>query len=147
MRRAIVNFSYSPNDNALIRHAVEMGNGILEAAGGKPRYVVPDTAHLMGGCRMGDDPSTSVVNDECRAHDVPNLYICSAAVFPTSGGGIRRRPSWRSPLERRTDCLIDFVKARWAVAGQRSAPWRRAPRYTLCAAMRFMRPLRLVQPL
>ncbi len=35
---------------------------------------------------MGDDPATSVVDADCRAHDVPNLYICSAAVFPTSGG-------------------------------------------------------------
>ena len=87
LRIAVVNFSYGPNDNALIAHAVEMGNRILEAAGGKPRYVVPDTAHLMGGCRMGRDPGTSVVDRDCRAHDVPNLYICSAAVFPTSGGG------------------------------------------------------------
>ena len=87
LRRAKVNFSYSENDNKLIAHAVEMGNRILEAAGGKPRYVTSDTAHLMGGCRMGSDPNTSVVDGDCRSHDVPNLYICSAAVFPTSGGG------------------------------------------------------------
>lgn len=87
LKRAVVSFSYGENDNKLIAHAVEQANRILEAAGGKPRYVVPDTAHLMGGCRMGNDPSTSVVNADCRAHDVPNLYICSAAVFPTSGGG------------------------------------------------------------
>ncbi len=86
-RRAAVDFSYSANDNALIAHAVEMGNRIISAAGGTPKYVVADTAHLMGGCRMGDDPETSVVDADCKAHDVPNLYICSAAVFPTSGGG------------------------------------------------------------
>lgn len=87
MRRPFVSFTYGENDNRLIAHGVEMGNRILAAAGGKPRYVVPDTAHLAGGCRMGDDPATSVVDSECRCHDVPNLYICSAAVFPTSGGG------------------------------------------------------------
>lgn len=87
MQRAVVKFSYGKNDNALIAHAVAKGNEILEAAGGKPRYVVPDSAHLMGGCRMGDDPDTSVVDADGRCHDVPNLYICSAAVFPTSGGG------------------------------------------------------------
>ncbi|NLN27246.1 MAG: GMC family oxidoreductase [Firmicutes bacterium] len=86
MQRAVVSFSYGPNDNALIQHAVAKGNEILAAAGGKPRYVVPDTAHLMGGCRMGKDPETSVVDADSRCHDVPNLYICSAAVFPTSGG-------------------------------------------------------------
>lgn len=87
LRRPIVTFSYSENDNKLIAHAGAMGNRILEAAGGKPRYVVPDTAHLMGGCRMGEDPQSSVVDADGRCHDVPNLYICSAAVFPTSGGG------------------------------------------------------------
>lgn len=86
LRRALVEFSYGENDNALIAHAVAMGNQIIEAAGGRPDFVVADTAHLMGGCRMGADPATSVVDAECRCHDVPNLYICSAAVFPTSGG-------------------------------------------------------------
>lgn len=86
LRRARVDFSYGDNDNKLIAHGVAMANNILQAAGGKPRYVIPDTAHLMGGCRMGDDPETSVVDGDCRCHDVPNLYICSAAVFPTSGG-------------------------------------------------------------
>ena len=41
--------------------------------------------HHMGGTRMGDDPSTSVVNKDCRLHDSPNLYIASSSVFPTSG--------------------------------------------------------------
>lgn len=83
LKRVLVEFSYRENDNKLIAHAVDMSNQIIEAAGGKPRYVVPDTAHLMGDCRMGSDPNTSVVDADCRCHDVPNLYICSAAVFPT----------------------------------------------------------------
>lgn len=29
---------------------------------------------------------TSVVDGFCRCHDIPNLYICSASVFVTSGG-------------------------------------------------------------
>ena len=87
LHRALLHFSYGDNDNRLIAHAVTTANEILQAAGGRPRYVVPESAHLMGGCRMGDDPQTSVVNADCQCHDVPNLYICSAAVFPTSGGG------------------------------------------------------------
>ena len=38
-----------------------------------------------GTCRMGDDPSTSVVDRFGRAHDVPNLYIIDGSVFVTSG--------------------------------------------------------------
>ena len=87
MRRAHVSFTYGENDERLIEHAVGRAKAILAAAGGEPRYVVPDTAHLLGGCRMGDDPATSVVDRDCRCHDVPNLYICSGAVFPSSGGG------------------------------------------------------------
>jgi choline dehydrogenase-like flavoprotein len=35
---------------------------------------------------MGHDPHDSVVNADCRAHDVPNLFICDGSVFPTSTG-------------------------------------------------------------
>ena len=41
--------------------------------------------HHMGSCRMGDDPRTSVVDRTLRVHASPNLYLCSSAVFPTSG--------------------------------------------------------------
>lgn len=81
-----VTFSYGENDRKLIEHAVQTMNQILIAAGGKPEFIIPDTAHLMGGCRMGNDPNTSVVNSWCRSHDIDNLYICSAASFVTSGG-------------------------------------------------------------
>ncbi|ASS74283.1 oxidoreductase [Tumebacillus algifaecis] len=82
-----VTFSYGDNDLKLIDHAVYMMKEIIKAAGGRPEFVVNDSAHLMGGCRMGDDPDTSVVNKWCQTHDIPNLYICSAAAFVTSGGG------------------------------------------------------------
>lgn len=85
--RAESHFSYGENDNRLIAHAIDQCNQIFEAAGGKPALVVPDIAHLMGGCRMGTDPQASVVDADCCSHDIPNLYVCSAAVFPTSGGG------------------------------------------------------------
>ncbi len=43
-------------------------------------------AHVCGTCRMGNDPKSSVVNRDCRAHDITNLYIADASVLPTSGG-------------------------------------------------------------
>lgn len=44
----------------------------------------PQTNHEVGGCRMGADPKSSVVNGFCRSHDVPNLYVVDASVFPSS---------------------------------------------------------------
>ena len=44
------------------------------------------TGHLMGTCKMGNDPKNSVVNQWGQAHDVPNLFIFDGSVFVTSGG-------------------------------------------------------------
>ncbi|WNR44806.1 GMC family oxidoreductase [Paenibacillus roseipurpureus] len=84
---ASLSFHYSDNDLRLIDHAVDYMSMILRAAGGENPYVVPDTQHLMGGCRMGNDPSTSVVNSYGQSHDIPNLFICDASIFVTSSGG------------------------------------------------------------
>ncbi|MGA3323031.1 MAG: GMC family oxidoreductase [Terriglobia bacterium] len=43
--------------------------------------------HLLGTCRMGNDPNTSVVNADHRTHDVPNLFLCDGSSFVTSGRG------------------------------------------------------------
>ena len=45
-----------------------------------------DTNHLAGTARMGFDAKTSVVNADCRAWDIPNLWICDGSIFPTTGG-------------------------------------------------------------
>ncbi|WP_141334335.1 MULTISPECIES: GMC family oxidoreductase [unclassified Paenibacillus] len=85
--RAKVTFGYGENDRRLIRHAIGTMSAILEASGGRVEFIVPDTAHLMGGCRMGDNPETSVVNSYGQCHDIPNLFLCGANSFVTSGGG------------------------------------------------------------
>ena len=41
--------------------------------------------HLLGTARMGDDPSTSVVDARNRSHDVPNLFAVDGSSFPTAG--------------------------------------------------------------
>ncbi|WP_371187850.1 GMC family oxidoreductase [Thalassotalea maritima] len=38
-----------------------------------------------GGCRFGDDPKTSVLDKNCKAHDVDNLYVTDASFMPTGG--------------------------------------------------------------
>jgi choline dehydrogenase-like flavoprotein len=79
-----VRFGYHDNDRRLTGHAIARMKEILEAAGGMDAWSADRTAHLLGTCRMGSDPKDSVVNADCRAHDVPNLYICDGSVFPTS---------------------------------------------------------------
>ena len=46
----------------------------------------PNFGHPCGTLRMGVDVGESVVNAECRVHDVPNLWVTDASVFPTSMG-------------------------------------------------------------
>lgn len=81
---AYVHFTYHANDRRLIQHAVAQMTRILEAAGGSDVWTADRTAHLLGGCRMGVDPSSSVVNADGQAHDVRNLFICDGSVFPSS---------------------------------------------------------------
>jgi choline dehydrogenase-like flavoprotein len=41
-------------------------------------------AHLMGGCRMGENPQTSVTDAWGRVHGKPGLYVADASLFPDS---------------------------------------------------------------
>jgi choline dehydrogenase-like flavoprotein len=42
-------------------------------------------AHQAGTARFGSDPATSVLNTDCRAHEVDNLYVADTSVFPSIG--------------------------------------------------------------
>jgi choline dehydrogenase-like flavoprotein len=44
------------------------------------------SAHLMGGCAMGEDPKGAVVNSLGRHHQVEGLSVIDASVFPTGLG-------------------------------------------------------------
>jgi choline dehydrogenase-like flavoprotein len=43
-----------------------------------------NTTHQCGTLVFGRDPSTSVLDPYCRAHDVPNLFVVDASFFPSS---------------------------------------------------------------
>jgi choline dehydrogenase-like flavoprotein len=63
---------------------------ILRAMDPEDAYVSTrqsETKFLQGGtCRFGDDPATSVLDRDCRAHEVKNLYVTDGSFLPTSGG-------------------------------------------------------------
>jgi len=41
--------------------------------------------HHMGSTRMSTNPREGVVDENCRVHGIPNLYVAGSAVFPTGG--------------------------------------------------------------
>ncbi|CAN5581581.1 GMC family oxidoreductase [soil metagenome] len=49
------------------------------------RIPLAGVAHQNGTVRFGDDPKTSVLDRNCRAHEVDNLYVVDASFFPSSG--------------------------------------------------------------
>jgi GMC oxidoreductase len=52
----------------------------------KPVQALLFTAHLMGGCAMGSDPRTSVINSDGRHHQVEGLAVIDGSMFPTGLG-------------------------------------------------------------
>ena len=49
------------------------------------RFDISMNSHMCGTIAAGDDPAASVVDRECRSHDVDNLYVVDAGFFPSSG--------------------------------------------------------------
>jgi choline dehydrogenase-like flavoprotein len=51
----------------------------------KNEIPVAGCAHQAGTCRFGSDPATSVLNTDCRTHEVDNLYVVDTSFFPSIG--------------------------------------------------------------
>jgi choline dehydrogenase-like flavoprotein len=49
------------------------------------RIPLAGVAHQCGTLRFGRDPRTSVLDTNCKAHELDNLYIVDASFFPSSG--------------------------------------------------------------
>lgn len=83
-----VYYKLSENSKKMMVHGMGKAREIMSAAGAKKSYAhgpVRNTGwHIMGTCKMGDDPSTSVVDVRGKCHDVDDLYIVDASVFPSS---------------------------------------------------------------
>jgi choline dehydrogenase-like flavoprotein len=77
-------------DAATNRFLAARGKLVLDALGPDSSRITQDDGQdmvLQGGtCRFGRDPSTSVLDMNCRAHAVSNLYVSDGSFMPTSGG-------------------------------------------------------------
>jgi choline dehydrogenase-like flavoprotein len=81
-----------PDDLKLSKFLSDRSVELLEAAGAKKKWTFPVSeqefaVHLLGTCRMGNDPKTSVINSDHRTHDVKNLFLCDGSSLVTSGRG------------------------------------------------------------
>jgi choline dehydrogenase-like flavoprotein len=82
---ARMDYSQCENDRKNIAFANQKLKDVFEAAGAQDTLTTSRYAHLVGGCRMGFDQETSVVDSDHRAWEVPNLFIADGSVMPTQG--------------------------------------------------------------
>ena len=89
-----ITYSVGAYEKRTAQKAVEIGEKIFGAIEGAEITLGGDRStekigfgyHHMGTCRMGNDPETSVVTPDLKAHDVDNLFIVGSGVFVTGGG-------------------------------------------------------------
>lgn len=86
---ARVTIGRHPNNKATADFLVAKGRSLLEKMGveniGTASQGLPATNLVAGTCRFGNDPARSVLNRDCRAHEVDNLYITDGSFMPTGG--------------------------------------------------------------
>jgi len=81
-----------PKSKALYDAQIRAVRGIIEVLGGtmiithymKTGEVI--TAHPLGTCRMAEDVSRGVVDENCQVFNYPNLYVVDGSVVPTAVG-------------------------------------------------------------
>jgi len=85
------------------KHMQETFRALIVAMGGTPNGSMPTRErgygladggtiiHELGGARMGSDPKTSVVNANCQAHDVKNLFVADGSPFVSQAD---KNPTW-----------------------------------------------------
>jgi gluconate 2-dehydrogenase alpha chain len=89
-------FDFQPNEIKMSGFLTDKATLIAQAMHprsfhAKPRTghysIIPyQTTHNTGGCAMGADPKTSVVNKYLQCWDVPNVFVMGSSVFPQNAG-------------------------------------------------------------
>ncbi len=93
----VLRFHYKWSDYELnqVKHMQETFRAIIQEMGGTPTSPMPSKEegygiaaggriiHEVGVTRMGNDPSTSVLNKNCQAHDVKNVFVADGGPLPS----------------------------------------------------------------
>jgi choline dehydrogenase-like flavoprotein len=91
-----IHLSYTPNNVESFERLKKRWIDVLKAAGHadssvpfhayfKKRIPLNGVGHQNGTCRFGTDPTQSVLDTNCKAHDLDNLYVVDASFFPSCG--------------------------------------------------------------
>jgi choline dehydrogenase-like flavoprotein len=96
-REGRVVLAYTPNNQVPMRKLYEKLRAMLGEIGLQPQHLVArdlymrndiplaGCAHQAGTCRFGDDPATSVLDRDCKAHELDNLYVVDTSFFVSIG--------------------------------------------------------------
>ena len=86
-----LHLDYTPNNLEAHDRLLYRWQEVLKATDKKSRGIHPYgaapiqvVAHQCGTCRFGEDPQSSVLDLDCRTHDVDNLYVVDSSFFPSS---------------------------------------------------------------
>jgi choline dehydrogenase-like flavoprotein len=95
LRRTHLHWQLRDVDRQSLLHAIHLlAEELGKASLGRVRLIFDESnpwhkmvggGHLMGTTRMGDKPEDSVVDRNCKIHELDNLYIAGCSVFATSG--------------------------------------------------------------
>lgn len=114
--QALFDVSYGENEHTMLEEARKDAVAMLEAAGcsdinsNPVNLTVPgNRIHEMGSARMGDDPSNSVLNRWCQAHDVPNLFVTDGS-FMTSAACQNPSISYMAFTARACDYAVNLME-------------------------------------
>ena len=87
---AAITIDRHPADVAVTKYLIDRGEELLKAMEPDAVWRVTEAGETTilqhGTCRFGKDPATSVLDPDCRAHTVPNLYVVDGSFMPTGGG-------------------------------------------------------------
>ena len=85
-----ITLNYEPNNMVAFKRLIKRWIGVMQDVDkGLSWYfskILPigAVAHQVGTCRFGTDPATSVLDINCKAHDLDNLYVVDGSFFPSS---------------------------------------------------------------
>ncbi len=86
--RLVIKKPLSEGDRQRANRGNELIRNLFEAQGAYEVMTSPLQIglHLMGGCNIGQNEATSVVNEAFQVHGLPNLYVADSGIFPNAPG-------------------------------------------------------------